>query len=530
MARAAHGGGGGAIAAGHRVTTEAGAAVLAAGGNACDALVGAALASWVAEPTLTGPCGGGFLVYRDAATGRVSALDFFAAAPGLGGAASERRMDAFDVQFGTAVQRFWYGVASCAVPGTAAGVGTAHARWGSLPWAALVEPAIRLAESGVAVTEQQAWVARVLDGILASTAAARSVFAPEGHIVRPGDVQRQPQLARTLARMAEAGAGDLYRGALAAEVAHFFREEGGLVTAEDLAAYRVVSRRPLLASYRGVRVTTNPPPSSGGTLLGYALGVHDRVPPGADPLDAQTARTIAVVLRDAERRRTAALSSALRHGGARRLLDPERLDAAAADVARELAGAPEPVVVGHAPHGTTHISVVDAAGNAAAMTCSTGCGSGVFVGETGLHMNNMLGEEDLTGPTPPPPGARLTSMMTPTLLTWPDGSEAVVGSSGSARIRSALHRVVTALIDHDVPPQEAIELPRIHPSAAGLDCEHGFPAETLDALEAAGEPVVRWPDRNIYFGGTQVALRRHGLLAAAGDPRRGGHGIVVAPA
>ena len=122
-------------------------------------------------------------------------------------------------------------------------------------------------------------------------------------------MQRQPQLARTLARMAEAGASDLYRGALAAEIARFFREEGGLVTAEDLAAYRVVSRRPLLASYRGVQVTTNPPPSSGGTLLGYALGVHDRVPPGADPLDAQTARTIAAVLRDAERRRTPALSS-----------------------------------------------------------------------------------------------------------------------------------------------------------------------------------------------------------------------------
>ena len=103
-------------------------------------------------------------------------------------------------------------------------------------------------------------------------------------------------------------------------------------------------------------------------------------------------------------------------------------------------------------------------------------------------------------------------------------------SSGSARIRSALHRVVTALIDHDLPPREAIELPRIHPSSAGLDCEHGFPGETLVALEAAGELVVRWPDRNIYFGGTQVALSRHGLLAAAGDPRRGGHGIVVAPA
>ena len=124
------------------------------------------------------------------------------------------------------MQRFWYGVASCAVPGTAAGVGTAHARWGSLPWSALVEPAIGLAEQGVAVTEQQAYVTRVLDGILASTAGARAVFAPTGRIVGPGDVQRQPDLARTLGRIADAGADDLYRGALADEIVRFFRGGG----------------------------------------------------------------------------------------------------------------------------------------------------------------------------------------------------------------------------------------------------------------------------------------------------------------
>src|SRR5690606_4670607 len=124
----------------------------------------------------------------------------------------------------------------------------------------------------------------------------------------------------------------------------------------------------------------------------------------------------------------------------------------------------------------------------------------------------------------------LTSMMTPALLQWPDGSEAVVGSSGSSRIRAALHRVVTGLIDHGASPAEAIALPRIYPSAAGLDCEPGFPDATVDAVEAAGEPVIRWLDRNVYFGGTQVARRRGGRLDAAGDPRRGGHGIVVGAA
>jgi len=530
MGRAAHGGGGGAIAAGHVVSAEAGAAVLAAGGNACDALVAAGLASWVAEPTLTGPCGGGFLVYRDAASGRVAVLDFFAAAPGLDGRRPARPMDAWDVEFGTAVQRFWFGVGSCAVPGTAAGLGAAHRRWGAMPWAALVAPAIELAATGVVVSEQQAVVARILAGILTSTAGARDVFAPAGALVQAGDVQPQPALGRTLARLAEHGVDDLYRGGLAAEVAGFFAEEGGTLGAADLAAYRVISRRPLVGRYRDVGLVTNPPPSSGGTLLGHALAVQDRLPPPAHPLGLDAARTLAVVLREAERRRTPAFARALRRGGARRLLDDEHVSAAAASAARELTGGPEPVVVGHAPHGTTHISVVDARGNAAAMTCSTGCGSGVFVGDTGLHMNNMLGEEDLTGGRPLPPGARLTSMMTPALLTWPDGTEAVVGSSGSARIRSALQRVVTALVDHGCDPREAIDLPRVHPSAAGLDCEHGFPDEVLEALAAVGEPVVRWPDRNVYFGGTQVARRRRGgALEAAGDPRRGGHGIVVQP-
>jgi gamma-glutamyltranspeptidase/glutathione hydrolase len=528
MGQRAHGGGGGAIAAGHVVSAEAGAVVLAAGGNACDALVAAALASWVAEPTLTGPCGGGFLVYREAATGRVAVLDFFAAAPGLDAARPGRAMDAWDVEFGTAVQRFWFGVGSCAVPGTAAGVGAAHARWGSLPWASLVEPAIALASSGVVVSEQQAIVARILAGILTSTPGAREVFAPTGALLEAGDVQPQPALARTLARLAEHGVDDLYRGGLAAEVARFFAEAGGTLGAADLAAYRVISRRPLVGRYRDVRIVANPPPSSGGTLVGHALAVQDRLASPADPLGLDAARTLAVVLREAERRRTPAFARALRRGGARRLLDEELVAEAAGSVARELAGAARPVVVGHAPNGTTHISVVDARGNAAAMTCSTGCGSGVFVGDTGLHMNNMLGEEDLTGGRPLAPGARLTSMMTPALLTWPDGSEAVVGSSGSARIRSALQRVITALVDHGCGAREAIDLPRVHPSAAGLDCEHGFPEEVLDALEAAGEPVVRWPDRNVYFGGTQVARRhRDGTLEAAGDPRRGGHGMVV---
>jgi gamma-glutamyltranspeptidase/glutathione hydrolase len=163
------------------------------------------------------------------------------------------------------------------------------------------------------------------------------------------------------------------------------------------------------------------------------------------------------------------------------------------------------------------------------MTSSTGCGSGVFAGATGLHLNNMLGEEDLTGHGRPRPGERLTSMMAPTIAEGPDGAVLVAGSSGSARIRSAMHRVLVALIEHGLEPREAVDLPRIHVTAAGLDCEHGFPAETLAELERLGERVISWPDRNLYFGGAQVATLRAGRFAAAGDPRRGGGAVVVEP-
>ena len=168
-----------------------------------------------------------------------------------------------------------------------------------------------------------------------------------------------------------------------------------------------------------------------------------------------------------------------------------------------------------APRGTSHVSVVDGAGNAAAMTSSTGCGSGVFAGSTGLHLNNMLGEEDLTGHGQPRPGERLTSMMSPTIAEGPDGSVLVAGSSGSARIRSAMHRVLGALIEHGLEPREAVDLPRIHVTPAGLDCEYGFPGRDVARARAAGRA------RHLVAG-SQHLLRRCAGGDAARRPVRGG--------
>ena len=437
-------------------------------------------------------------------------------------------MEHFDVEFGTATQTFHIGIGSCAVPGTCAGIGEAHRRFGSLPFGELVEPAIRLAREGVVITPAHDRLHAILEVVTTATPAAREVFAPHGRLLREGERFTQPRLARTLERLADAGADDLYRGELARELAVFSAEQGGAITAADLRTYRVLQRRPLVARYREAELTLSPPPSSGGLLLAYSLALADRLPPAPDALSAAWLHVAAAVLGEAERRRSRALVRALVHGGARRLLEPDAIALGAARVEAALAGGEGRSLALPVARGTSHVSVVDAAGDAVAMTSSTGCGSGVFIADTGLHLNNMLGEEDLTGHAVPRPGERMTSMMAPGMIEGP-GLRAVLGSSGSARIRSALYRVVTALVDARASARVAIDLPRLHPSSVGLDCELGFPEQALDALDALVEqPVVRWPDRNLYFGGCQVALVRDGRLDAAGDPRRGGDAVIVA--
>src|ERR671923_87828 len=185
---------------------------------------------------------------------------------------------------------------------------------------------------------------------------------------------------------------------------------------------------------------------------------------------------------------------------------------------REPAGAPS----------TTHVSVVDAAGNAASLSASTGCGSGVVVPETGIQLNNMLGEEDLSPGGRGPAGRRLTSMMAPSLVLEGGTPRLVVGSAGSIRLRAAILQIVLNVVDHGMSAVEAIDAPRIHLDGDVLQLEGGIDAEAADRLEDEGYEVSRWEGLNVYFGGAAaVVLRPSGGLEAAGDPRRGGAGGVV---
>lgn len=490
----------GAIAAGHPLTAEAGARVLAGGGNAVDACVAAGFASWVAESPLTGPGAGGFMLVHTPRTTRL--LDFFVSVP-LGEATAE--MDQVWVDFsGGALQLFLCGAASCAVPGAVAGLEEAHRRYGRLPWRELTRHAVELARDGVEITAGQAYLHEILDGMLRLTPEARAVYGEE-RALREGELLLQPDLARTIERIGEEGAACLHGGELGAATAAHVQAGGGALSLEDLAAYRPVWRRPVRVPFAGAEFVSNPPPSSGGILIALGLLVLERTGLGGPPGSAEALARLAAVMQEQQRARDEDFARDLYRGGlVRRLLESKT--------------------------GTTHISAVDGAGNAASLSCSTGAGSGVVVPGTGIHLNNMLGEYpvEATG-VALKAGRRMTSLMSPSLALAGGVPRLVVGSAGSLRLRGAVMQVVINVLGHGLGVEEAISRARVHVDEEGaFHCEGGHDERELDRLEGMGHELVRWGGRNLFFGGAAaVETLPDGSLAAAGDPRRGGHGIVV---
>jgi gamma-glutamyltranspeptidase/glutathione hydrolase len=516
----------GAIAAGHRLTAEAGAEILAEGGNAVDACLAAAFTSWVAESPLTGPAGGGFLLVHRARDRSDRLLDFFVSVPGRGSKRPAKpHMESIDIDFdGSSSQVFLIGPGSCAVPGALAGLAAAHARYATIPWSRLLEPAIALAREGVELTPQQAYLHAIIDLILRHAPEGRAIYGEHGRM-RAGERVVMDDLASTLEVLAEGGARALYEGELGRELVRYMADNGGLITRQDLAEYRVIWRRPIRVPYEGREFVSNPPPSSGGILIGYGLSLLDRLPPDKGPGTASAIGALVDVMREQLRARGGSFTTDLYRGGlARKLYSEETIR----DALRRMDAAGS-VTEPAGPPGTTHIAVVDERGNAASMTASIGAGSGVVVPGTGIHMNNMLGEYDLNPPgRQAQPGARLTSMMAPSLALEDGRPRLVVGSAGSIRLRGAIMQIVVNVLHHGLPVDEALEAPRIHFEAGQVHCEGGADAAELDKLEAQGYSLVRWRRRNLYFGGAAAVERRpDGSLAAAGDPRRGGHGIVV---
>ena len=367
-----------------------------------------------------------------------------------------------------------------------------------------VAPAVDLAERGVRVGPAQAAVLTILEPILRRTPASRAIFQPHGHLLTADDTLRNPDLGTFLRSLPTAAARSFYRGPGAMHLATQLAADGGLLTVDDLAAYRVVERAPLRFEYRGRTVVTNPSPTFGGPLLAIALRRLEARGPLAAPGTPEWAESLRDVMAEVDRDRAAA--------------HPEVVEALRPP-SGETAGPP-------ATRGTTHLTVADREGNVASMTCSNGECSGDVIDGTGISCNNMLGEDDLhpDGFHAAPPGVRVASMMSPTFVLGPDGGvDLALGSGGSKRIRSALLQVITSTVDHGLDLRAAIELPRLHWDRDHTEVEPGLAAATLAALARAA-PVNPWPAPNVYFGGVHAVTPGR---AGAGDPRRGGAVRVV---
>lgn len=494
----------GVVAAGHPLTAEAGASVLREGGNAVDAAVCAVLASFAVESPLTGFGAGGHMMVHEG--GETTLIDFFVAAPGLDGIERGTELVPVPVRFDAeTTQTFYVGPASCGAPGTAAGLAHALERFGSMALADLVGPGIRLAREGAPINSGQAYILEILAPIHERMAGTRELYAPGGRNLGAGDSFHFPELAEALEQFAAEGAEPFYRGEVAARIGEFVVEHGGTLGPGDLASYAAIERKPIEAPFRGTEVLTNPPPSSGGILIAYCLGLLERFGERSGP------EQLVLAMEAANDRRDLAFAEALYEEGMEAgFLDPVGLDLAAAD----LLGS------------TTHISVLDAEGNCASVTCSNGSGSGVLVPGTGVILNNMLGEEDLNpaGFHSIAAGRRVPSMMAPTVVLRDGEVILALGSAGSNRIRSAILQTVVRAVEQGYPVAAAVEAPRLHFEQGIVQAEKGVDPGALDRIEERGLEVARWPSLNLFFGGTQAVARdpRTGELSGGGDPRRGG--------
>ncbi len=450
------------IAAGHPATADAGLAVLAAGGSAADAAVAASLASCVAETVMTGLLGGGHAIYLDATAESVRNLDCFVAVPGLGAEPRSPALHELHVPFGAELVHYAVGPASCGVPGLPAGLDALWSRFGRVSWAELCEPARRLAREGVNLPPAHAACLAMLAPVLTMNEGAR-IYAPGARLLEAGDRLEQPGLERALATLAKEGARSVYSGSLAEALLDLVEERGGLVTRLDLRGYEARWSEPVEVSYAGARFLTR------GGLSGVpaALGSLPRLRGLAAP------------------ERTLALLEAL---------------------------APLPGS-GH----TTNLCTVDREGNACVLTTSLGLGSGDYLPGLDLHLNSMLGETDLLGGAQAP-GERMESMMAPSVALDAEGLALAVGAAGGTRLRTALVGVAAAILDEGLPPQDAIERPRVHRVGGIIHAEPGADEQALAALERLRLEVRRWPAPHHYFGGVS-AIGRCGFGA---DPRRSG--------
>jgi gamma-glutamyltranspeptidase/glutathione hydrolase len=518
------------------IASRVGAEVLMDGGNAFDAAVATAFALAVVYPA-AGNLGGGLFIVARLEGDRAVALDARETAP----AAATR--DMFLGDDGEPMEASLVGHRASAVPGSVAGLWEVHRRYGTLPWRRLVAPAIRLAADGYPLDSMQALYTRHHGPRLARDPASAAIHLPSGDPLQEGDTLRNPHLAATLRRIAERGAAGFYQGETADLLVAEMRAGGGIISHQDLEQYRPVWREPVDFDYRGHRVISMPPPSSGGLTLAITakiLEAYDLAQTGWHR--PQTIHLIAEALRRAFADRNHFLGDPdFVSVPATRLLSAAHIHEHRASISPDSATPSSSFArrygAGEEGTNTTHLSVVDGEGNMVALTTTLniGYGSGITVTGAGFLLNNEM--DDFTAKPGAPnaaglvtgraneiaPGKRPLSSMTPTIVLDPHGSPLLVtGGSGGPFIISGVFQVISNVVDFQMPSAFVVSAPRLHhqhlPDRLFIE-RWGFDPEVRASLEQLGHAIG---DVGGPFAITPSLLRRGGRWYGLVDPRVGG--------
>ncbi|TAN28795.1 MAG: gamma-glutamyltransferase [Castellaniella sp.] len=522
----------GMVATENGLASQAGLEILKAGGNAVDAAVAVGFTLAVTLPNAGNLGGGGFMMVHEAKTGQDIALDFREMAP----AHASRNMY-LDARGNVVSGRSLFTPLAVGVPGTVAGLTHALQHWGSLPLSRVMAPAIRLADRGYPVSATLADALQKSAKTMGQWPETRAIFWRNGQPLKTGDRLVQPDLAASLRRIAHDGAAAFYQGTIARKIAAEMAQHGGLISLADLRHYKAVERKPIVGEYRGYRVVTMPPPSSGGVHLVQILNMMEGWP--VHDWGAASAQTIqhmaeAMKLAYADRSKYLGDTDFVKVPVAG-LVSKAYARSLAAAISATHARPSSDIQPGHPqPYEsdqTTHYSVVDAAGNAVAVTytLNTNFGSGIVAAGTGILLNNEMddfsakpGVANVYGliggdANAIQPGKRPLSSMTPTIVLKDGRPWLVTGSPGGARIITTVLETVVDAIDFGMNPAEAAATPRFHHQwwPDELRVEKGISPDTLAILRSYGQHVVVKPT----MGKTQTIQIVDGMLYGASDPR-----------
>lgn len=524
----------GMVVSQNEMASAVGAQILRDGGNAIDAAVAVAFALAVTLPRAGNVGGDGFITVYDAKSKQVRVIDFRGIAPRA--ATPAMFVDNQGKERGIAS----YGYLAPSVPGSVAGLEHAHKKWGKLPWAKVVEPALRLARDGVKLTADEAFVFGWGRERLSNSVAGKATFyKPDGSLYAKDDVLKQPDLAWTLGEIQQGGAKAFYTGEIARRIVADMKANGGLITLDDLAAYKPVERDPLVGTYRGHTVYTAPPASAGGATLLNMLNILEQFDLKATGQGSAASLHLlaeTMKLAYADRYRVLgdpAFVTAPVKGFTSKAYAAERAKLISTDKVIPGPDAPVGDPLKFESPSTTHLSVADADGNAVSLTTTLGSdfGSGVMIARTGILLNNQMNNfsheqawEAQRDGTPPPlnalaPGKRMLSTMMPTIIFKGDKPWLVTGTPGGSTIPTTVVQVIVNAIDYGLNIDEATHRPRIYQgTTASLRVEPGFNPDTVAALKAKGHRVTS----DETMGSAHSIMITDNLFLGAADPRRPG--------